>query len=466
MHPWFEHDKKNTAAILAAVSEASAQYIQQQENKAPFKPAPSLTLGSLPAEGVGTEKVLHHFHEHVAPLLGNSAGPRYFGFVTGGSTPASVAGDWLVSTFDNNLSHFSGGAGGFIERQTISYLKDLFGLDAAYSGTFVTGATMSNLVGLAIGRQWIGKQLGFDISETGLSEAPPITVLSATPHSSVIKSLSMLGMGRKAMVKIPTLPGHEAIDIAALEDRLWESGPVIVVANAGTVNTVDFDDLRAIAKLKEKHTFWLHVDAAFGGFAACSEKYAHLMEGINAADSITIDAHKWLNVPYDSAVQFTRHPELQVSVFMNHAPYLGDASISPDYLHYTPENSRRFRALPAWFSLLAYGKAGYRELVERNCSLAAELGERIRASETFTLLAPVNMNVVCFTLNMPALEQQHIDAFLRMLHATEAVFLTPTVYKGTPAIRIALSNWQTTHEHTRMAWNAMLQAAGQLHALA
>jgi glutamate/tyrosine decarboxylase-like PLP-dependent enzyme len=449
MHALLSSDKSEITSILSRVQQLSATYFNQQTDLAPGRFIPNIELRSLPAKGLGANKVLDLFEKEYAHQITNSAGPRYFGFVTGGSTPASVAGDWLVSTYDQNACGSNDSIAPQIERQTIHFFKQLFGLDESYFGSFVTGATISNMVSLALGRQWVGDQKGIDFSNEGIQGSVPI--LSGTAHSSIVKSLAVLGIGRKSLIKIDTLPDREAVDVKSLEKKLLEvNGPCMVVANAGTVNTVDFDDLEAIGKLKEKYKFWLHVDAAFGGFAAVSDQYKHLMEGVNYADSITIDAHKWLNVPYDAAMQFTRHKNIQLKVFQNSAAYLGDPGQSPDFFHYTPENSRRWRALPSWFTLMAYGKEGHIEMVERDCRLAKKLGNWIASSGKFKLLASVRMNVVCFTLNQDELSMERIKSYLDKIRDDGRVFFTPTNYKGVPAIRAAFSNWLTSDEDVDM----------------
>jgi glutamate/tyrosine decarboxylase-like PLP-dependent enzyme len=456
MNSQLQKDKNIIGDILRQTVNVAEDYYRDQDTLQPSLSIKDESFIDLPKNGQGAEAVLDLFRTHYAHAMANSAGPRYFGFVTGGSTPASVAGDWLVSVYDQVMSGSNDSVAHFLERQTLHFLKQLFHLDAEYSGTFVTGATMSNFVSLATARQWFGEQHGINFSEEGIYASGPINILSATPHSSILKSLSMLGLGRKSWVNVDTLPDREAIDITKLEQKLKQlNGPSIVVANAGTVNTVDFDDLEAIGQLKKKYNFWLHVDAAFGGFASCSEKYSSLMKGINHADTVTIDAHKWLNVPYDAAMQFTRHKNIHVKVFQNQAAYLGDPALMPDSMHFTPENSRRFRALPSWFTLMAYGKDGYRDIVERNCEVASNLGKQLEESGDFRLLAPVRMNVVCFTINKPGLTMEDMRKFLGAVRDDGRVFFTPTLYKGTPAIRAAISNWQTEVEDAKLAFEVL-----------
>jgi glutamate/tyrosine decarboxylase-like PLP-dependent enzyme len=366
-------------------------------------------------------------------------------------------GDWLTSAYDMNLSHAAHSAAPNIEMEAIQMLRQLFGLPESFSGVFVSGATMSNFAGLAIAREWLGRQFNTNISQEGLQSIPQVTVLSGEAHSSTYKALAMLGMGRGNLKVIAKLDGNrEAVDVSALKTALSEmnGSPCIVVANAGTVNTVDFDDIEAIASLKSEFKFWLHVDAAFGGFAACSPKYRHLLNGIHHADSITIDAHKWLNVPYDSAMIFTQQRDLQIRVFQNSGAYLGEIAEPVDFIHLSPENSRRARALPAWFSLNAYGADGYRDIVERNCLMAQTLGEKMKNSGKFRLLAPVRMNVACFTLNGD-ISAEKIKDFLARLRDDGRVFMTSTVYQGTPAIRAAFSNWRTEEKDLEIAWQAM-----------
>ncbi|HNF95593.1 MAG TPA: pyridoxal-dependent decarboxylase, partial [Anaerolineales bacterium] len=417
----------------------------------------------LSLTGIGAEKTLDLFMERYGNHMPASNGPRFWGLVTGGTTPASLLGDWLTSVYDLNLSHAGNSPAPDIETEAISMLRELFGLPASFSGTFVTGATMSNFAGLAIAREWVGKHYGKSVSQEGLHAIPPVKILSCEAHASSFKALGMLGLGRNSLKFIPKLPeNREAVNVVELRKALegMNGEPCIIIANAGTVNTVDFDDIQAIVALKSEFKFWLHVDAAFGGFAACSPKFKHLLNGIEYADSITIDAHKWLNVPYDSAMIFTQHRDLQIAVFQNSGAYLGAIAEPVDFIHLSPENSRRMRALPAWFSLMAYGKEGYQDIVERNCAMAERLGEKISTSKEFRLLAPVRMNVVCFTLNSDV-DTEKIKSFLAKLRDDGRVFMTPTTYLGTPGIRAAFSNWRTEEKDIEIAWQAMLDCISQ-----
>lgn len=448
-------DQTNIEHILKEAVQHATHFFSSLEDRPVSIQSYEMPKKELPEWGIGASEALEYFTRHYAKGLSGSAGSRYLGFVTGGSTPASIIGDWLVSVYDQNVSNSQDSIAGLIELETIDMLKELFNLSHDYSGTFVSGATMANFVGLAQARQWVAHQYGKDPSMDGLYDIPPIKILSGAPHSSIFKATSMLGVGRKSINLIPCRENREAIDIEKLAEFLVQNKgePCIVVANAGTVNTVDFDDLVAIGQLKKQHRFWLHVDAAFGGFAACSPAHRELVKGIDYADSITIDAHKWLNVPYDSAMQFTRHKQLQVEVFQNNAAYLGGSIENPDFFDLTPENSRRFRALPAWFTLKA---REYQYLIEQNVELAKQLGDKIKKSGHFKLLSPVRLNVVCFTLDKEAVTTEMIKQFLALLNQQGKVFMTPTIYKGVPAIRAAFSNWRTAEKDLEVIWDALM----------
>ncbi|MEU9046348.1 MULTISPECIES: pyridoxal-dependent decarboxylase [unclassified Kitasatospora] len=467
MHPELAADLARLPELLEETRQQALAFLDGLADRPVVPQAAPPGAGSVgPAKlaeaGGGLPAALAEFAERWEPRLSGSPGPRYFGFVTGGATPAALAGDWLTSTVDQNSNSSLDPAGQHLERETVGWLRELFGLSAAHHGTFVSGATMSNTVGLAIAREWLGERLGVDVAEDGVGALGRVRVLSGGAHSSVSKALSVLGLGRTALRSVPLLPGREAVDVAALERALAEAdGPCIVVANAGTVNTVDFDDLRAIADLRERYGFWLHVDAAFGAFAALSPEHAELVAGLDLADSVCVDLHKWLNVPYDSAVQFTRRPDLQAQVFRNAAAYLGPVGEHPDLVHLTPENSHRLRALAAWFTLRAYGRAGHREIVERNVAGARALGEAVERIDGLRLLAPVRLNVVCFTLATDPTPER-LAALAAEL--ADDAFVTPTRYADRPALRAAFSNWRTTEADVRRTAEALGQVVRKLTA--
>ncbi|WP_294328577.1 pyridoxal-dependent decarboxylase [uncultured Chryseobacterium sp.] len=461
MKEHLKNDSVNINHLLEIIKRQSTEYLNALADR-PTSINNALVPETidLPEYGYGTEEVIKIFNKRFEPIMVGSAGPRYLGFVTGGATPASVAGDWLTTIYDQNpqSTKGQGDISANVELETIKFILELFELPDHFLGGFVTGATMSNFTGLAVARQWLGKEKGIDIAKEGVSGA--IKVLTATPHSSSIKSLSLLGIGSNNIVKIKTDGNdREAISIKDLEEQIIKlnNEPFILISSGGTVNTVDFDDFMGIKKLKDKYNFWWHIDAAFGGFAACSEHYKHLVEGWEYADSITVDCHKWLNVPYESAVFLVKEQYriLQVETFQNsNAPYLGDPLENFGYLNFLPENSRRMRALPAWFSLMAYGKKGYQDIVESNVSLARNLGRLIENSSDFKLLAPVRLNTVCFTLKDGA-KQDEVGKFLEMLNDTGKIFMTPTFYNQHNGIRAAFVNWKTDETDVQLIFETM-----------
>jgi glutamate/tyrosine decarboxylase-like PLP-dependent enzyme len=455
----FQQDHEHVGDILEATRSAALQFLESLSTRPAGYALQSLPQDVLPDEGVGTIAALSQFRDKYEAQLSGSPGPRYLGFVTGGSTPAALAGDWLASAYDQNVGSDGDSIATTVERETVRLLRDLFALPEQFVGVFVSGATQANLVALATARQWAAQRMGVDVSEHGLWNMLPIPVLGGAPHASILKALSILGMGRQTFEYMSCLPTRQAVDPQAVAQRLASHGgkPAIVVASAGEVNTGDFDDIETLAGVCKAYGAWLHVDGAFGLYAACDPARAHLLDGLEAADSITTDGHKWLNVPYDSGIVFTRHVALQEAVFKATAAYLG---VGPDLLHRTPEDSRRFRALPAWMTLIAYGRSGYRELVARCCSLAQRLGQGIEQSSSFELLTPVRLNIVCFALGGASAIQR--DHFLERLKEDGQVLLTPTFFGGKPAIRAAFVNWSTSEQDIPIILDALERCASGL----
>lgn len=457
-------DEQNLDVILAGVKQQGIDYLNQIHERSTASSGKVEIIGDLNEQGTGTIEALKQFNQRFEPIMVASSGPRYWGFVTGGTTPAAIAGDWLATIYDQNTQSANGGGdiSATIELETIQLLLSLFNLPKDFFGGFVTGATLSNFTCLAVGRQWIGKQLGKDFAREGVSGK--VNILSATPHSSAIKSLSMLGLGSGNVIQVKVMQGNrEALDVADLELKIQalHGEPFILISSAGTVNTVDFDNFEAINALKDKYNFWWHIDAAFGGFAACSPKYSHLVKGWENADSITVDCHKWLNVPYESAVFFVKekHQLLQVETFQNsNAAYLGNPMENFSYLNFLPENSRRLKALPAWFTLTSYGKAGYQEIVESNVENALKFAGFINENPNFELLAPVRLNTVCFSLT----DESLVSPFLTKLNASGKVFMTPTFYNGKKGIRAAFVNWRTKEEDVELVTAIMAEILTEL----
>lgn len=464
MNEQLKDDLQKTDRLLETVRIQGLDFLNQLPKRPTSSEHKAEITETLNEIGIGGLEALKLFNQKFEKAIIGSTGPRYWGFVTGGSTPASIMGDWLTSIYDQNTqaTQGQGDISAIIEIEAIKLILDLLCLPNDFIGGFVTGATMSNFTCLAVARQWIGKQQGKDFAKEGITQK--INVLSAVPHSSVIKSLSMLGIGSNNVIKVGVENGsRESIDIADLKVKIKELNgePFVLITSGGTVNTVDFDDFKSISKLKEEFDFWWHIDSAFGAFAVCSPAHKHLLEGWENADSITIDCHKWLNVPYENAVFLVKekHKVFQTETFQNsNAPYLGNPLDNFNYLNFLPENSRRLRALPVWFSLVAYGKKGYEYIVENSIEMAKTLGEFIETSSHFELLAPVRLNNVCFTLS--GIDgQSEISDFLIKLNNTAKVFMTPTVYNGKKGIRASFVNWRTTKQDIELVIEEMTKIA-------
>ncbi len=409
----------------------------------------------LPEHGSGAAPALRELLDRGLDATVTSSGPRCFHFVIGGSTPAALGADWLTSVLDQMAyAWIATPLGVELERISLDWLKELFGLPAAWGGIMTTGATMANFVGLAAARQWWGERHGRDVHEEGLAGLPEVPVFAGGfLHGSAVKCLGMLGIGRST-VRLLTRDAYGRLDLDALEEavRRLDGAPALLLATAGEVNAGEFDPLEALADLAERHGAWLHVDGAFGLFARVSPRTAELAAGVERAHSVTVDGHKWLNVPYDCGFAFVREPELMARAFRYTGAYLPDPDDPRPVLGAIgPESSRRARALTVWATLRAYGREGCRKMVEGHLDLAARLARRIDEAPELERLAEVPLSIVCFRANPGDRGEEELDRLNERLG--EALledgryYAGTTTYGGRVALRPALVNWRTREEH-------------------
>jgi glutamate/tyrosine decarboxylase-like PLP-dependent enzyme len=405
----------------------------------------------LPDEGEGAAAALDHLVAKASEAAVQSAGPRFFHFVMGGVTPAALAAEWFTSTLDQNVGLWlSSPMAARLETLVLSWLRALFALPAAWGGVLTTGATMANFVGLAAARHWCAERRGVVVEDAGLFGLEPIEIFSSGYiHASALKAAAMLGMGRD---HVHSLVGDDAggVDLDALERDLARAGaPAIVVANAGEVNAGSFDPIEDMAEIAERHGAWLHVDGAFGLFARVAPRSAELARGVERARSVAADAHKWLNVPYDSGFAFVSDPELLARTFGMTAAYFatGDGG-RPDFGFQGPESSRRARALPIYATLRAYGRSGYRELVERHLELAQRVARRVDEADDLERLAECRLNIVSFRLRPRHVPEERLDELNRrageLVIEDGRVYVGTTTYRGRVAFRPAVVNWRTS----------------------
>ncbi len=408
----------------------------------------------LPDDSTDPAAVLAELDRFGSPATTATAGPRFFGFVTGGSLPVALASNWLAGAWDQDAGMASiAPACARLEEIALSWLLDLFGLPTNCGGGFVTGGTMANFTALAAARHSILERVGWDVEANGLFGAPPVTVLiGEEAHISVRKALGLLGFGRERVVILPTdeqgriktdtLPGFD--------------GPSIVCIQAGNVNTGAFDPAREICQWAHEAGAWIHVDGAFGLWAAAAPERAHLTDGFAAADSWAVDAHKWLNVPYDSGIALVRNARALRAAMGTSAAYLSQGERrEPD--QHTPEMSRRARGVEIWAALRSLGRHGVADLVERTCSFATEFADGLRDAG-YEILNDVVLNQVLVSFG----DDDTTRKVIALLQRDGTCWCGGTVWHGRAAMRISVSSWMTRESDVEQSLAAMLRIACEI----
>jgi len=410
--------------------------------------------GPFPEQGSEAEAVLAELDEFCSPATMATAGPRFFGFVIGGSLPAALAANWLAGAWDQPASFYEETpATGFLEQLALGWLINIFRLPSECGGGFVTGATMANFAALAAARHVVLEREGWNVETDGLFGAPPVTVVvGAEAHTTLMKSLGLLGMGRTRVVRVPA-DGQGRMRAEALPAT---SGPTIICAQAGNVNTGAFDPFREICKRAHSAGAWVHVDGAFGLWASACPSRAYLTRGIEEADSWATDAHKWLNVPYDSGLAFVKEPDALRAAMAVTAEYLPPTTGHRKPCDYTPESSRRARGVEVWAALRSLGRSGLSDLIERTCNYAKRFAAGLRAAE-YEVLNDVVLNQVLVSFG----DAETTKKVIAELQEDGTCWCGGTVWQGHTAMRISVSSWATTEADVDRSLEAMLRIASK-----
>jgi glutamate/tyrosine decarboxylase-like PLP-dependent enzyme len=444
-------------APLQSAFEQSITYLEQLDSQ-PVAPTASLAelrtrlAKPLTAEGISPEQVIAELVHDVDGGIVASAGGRFFAWVIGGSLPAALAADWLTSAWDqNSVTYGAGPAASIVEEVAGAWLKDIFGLPSQTSFALVTGCQMAHVTCLAAARHAVLAKHGWDVEQRGLFGAPPIRILSSRErHGAFERAIRLLGFGLQQASYLPTDPqGRLSADALRQALAAYPSAPTIVLLQAGDVNIGAFDSFETLIPIAHRHNAWVHVDGAFGLWAAASPRYRHFTQGVGAADSWATDGHKWLNVPYDCGYAFVADPVAHRAAMSYRAPYIEVAEHARDQMDWTPEWSRRARGFPTYAALRQLGRDGIAELVDRCCRHAHALAARIGALPGAELLhePTLNQGLVRFG--------DRTDAVIAGILATGAAFFAGTTWRGQRAMRISVCNWQTTDDDVSRAVNAV-----------
>ncbi len=419
--------------------------------------------GPLPEGPQPPADVIRRLIETADAGIVGTTSPRYFGFVIGGSTPTSLAADWLTSLWDQNAGLYVGGpAASVVEEVAGKWLIDLLGLPSHCSFGLVTGGQMANFTGLAAARHHVLARADWDVEAKGLQGAPVVRVIAgAVRHSTIDRSLRFLGLGTETL-RLVEADEQGRMRVDHLGTALDEyDGPTIVCGQAGNVNTGSFDPLRRISEITREKNAWFHVDGAFGLWVAASEELRHLTDGLELADSWATDAHKWLNVPYDSGIVFCAHPESHQAAMGVRAAYLIHSDTDErDQMDWNPEFSRRARGFSLYAAMQALGRGGIVEVVERCCDCARRFAKRLSVAPQVEVLNDVVLNQVLVRFLAPDGDHDtRTRAIVKGVQNEGTCWLSGSQWHGMGVMRISVSNWQTTADDVDRSIEAILRVA-------